>query len=404
MEHKHWLTIIGIGDDGWEGLGPKARKAIEEAQTIIGGRRHIDMLPAGDQKREIWPSPIKPYLDEFIKRKDEQICVLASGDPMFYGVGSHLARRLAPEEMRIIPHISTFAIICARMRWPETETVLVTACGRPVEQLHPELFDKARIVLYSAGSETPAEAAALLTKRGFGESLISVFEHVGGRSEKRREFTAAALTENEEFAALNSLAIECIAGKGANIWAKTPGLPEAAFDTDGQITKRDVRAPTLARLSPRPGELLWDIGSGSGSIAIEWMRAAHAARAIAIEARADRAARIARNASQLGVPKLQIAQAKAPEALHNLAPPDAIFIGGGVTKKDMIETCWNALKPGGRLVANTVTLESEQVLFSAQQKYGGQLVQISISHAAPIGGFSGWKPARPVTQWSITKE
>ncbi len=397
-----WLNIIGIGEDGWEGLSEAAQNAVLDADSVIGGARHLAMIPRTKNVEE-WPSPIKSYLNAVLARRGENICVLATGDPMFYGVGARLARLVPREEMRIFTHLSAYALICAAMGWSEPDCTLVTACGRPVEQLNAALFDNARIVFYSADETTPAEAVKLLIERGFGESQITLFENTGGPKEARHEFTPLTFPQDREFSRLNALAIECKAAPDAAIYAKTPGLPESAYETDGQITKRDVRAAALARLSPRPGELLWDIGAGSGSIGIEWMRAAHEASAIAIEASEKRAERISTNAARLGVPKLKIVNAKAPAALAGLTPPDAIFIGGGLSQKAMLKTCWQALKPGGRLCANGVTLETETSLFAALQKYGGEMTRIEVSHAGPIGSFMGWKPARPVTIWSVTK-
>ncbi len=397
-----WLTIIGIGEDGWDGLSLAAREAVMAADAVIGGKRHLAMIPRTEGLEE-WPSPMKRYLGELIKRKGENICVLASGDPMFYGIGTHIARLVKRSEMRIFTQISAFAHICAAMGWSEPDTRLITACGRPVEHLHPALFDKARIVFYSADETTPQAAAKLLTRRGFGASTIALFENVGGPRQNRHDFTAVTLPADMAFSRLNALAIECIAAPEAKIYSTSPGLPDSAFDSDGQLTRREIRSAALARLSPRPGELLWDIGAGAGSIAIEWMRAAFESTAIAIEADAARAHRIAKNAASLGVPRLKVINAKAPEALGELPAPDAIFIGGGLSAGNMLETCWKALAPGGRLCANAVTIEGEAVLFAAQKQYGGEMLRMEISNAAALGRFTGWKPARPVSIWSITK-
>lgn len=400
---KVWVTVVGIGDDGWDGLNSEARQAVRSADTVIGGERHQSLIPPDIANYEAWPSPIKQLINKLPSRKGENICVLASGNPLFFGIGAHLSNVIPDDEIRIIPHLSAFTLICARLKWSEPDTACLTACGRPVENLHRALFDQARIVLYSSGPETPHEAARLLKKRGFGASRLVIFEHAGGPRERRTELRADSLEDSMAFAPLNSTAIECRSGEAACEYSTIPGLPEQAFDTDGQITKRDIRASALARLSPRPGQLLWDVGAGSGSIGIEWMRAAHEARAIAVEMNAERSTLIRRNANNLGTPRLQIVEGRAPEALNGLARPDAVFIGGGITAPDLTQLCWEALIPGGRIVANTVTLEGENALIKLHQNYGGELIRLSIEHAEPIGRFHGWKPARPIVQWSATK-
>lgn len=398
-----WLTVVGIGDDGWEGLGPEAQVAVRGAELLVGGERHLALVPEGPADRRPWPSPMSTLVEELANMRGRRICVLASGDPLLFGVGSQFARRLGAQDMRVIPHVSTFAAVCAHMLWPQPETRLVTLCGRPVETLHRELFDRTRLVVFSAGSDTPHAVAKLLCRRGFGESRITVLEHLGGADETVRTFTPADLDGDIAFAGLNSIAIDCVAGPEAEVLATVPGLPEDAFDHDGQITKREIRAITLAHLSPRPDALLWDIGAGSGSIGIEWMRAAPGARAIALEPRDDRAARARANAANLGVPKLTVIQGEAPDALSGLEAPDAIFVGGGLTAAGMVDQCWEALGPGGRMVANAVTLETEAVLLEAHRRLGGDLTRLSVSRADPVGRFTGWRPAMPVTQWAIVK-
>lgn len=402
-EPEPWLVVVGIGDDGWAGLGPAARAAVERADVLVGGARHLALVPAEGKTCESWPGDMRPFIDALVQRRGERICVLASGDPLLFGVGTLFARRLGTGDLAIIPHVSTFAVVCARMLWPQAETTLASVCGRPVEALHQELFDDARLVIFSADRQSPHQVAELLRDRGFGASRITVLEHLGGEDERLHAFRADNMPADVAFADLNALAVHCVAGAEARILSKAPGLPDDAFVHDGQITKREVRASTLALLSPRPGELLWDVGAGSGSIGIEWMRAAAHAQAIAVEARADRAARIAENAARLGVPRLRVVEARAPEALDGLAAPDAVFIGGGLTEPGVLEACWTALKPGGRLVANAVTLESEAVLLQAHGECGGDLVRLAAARADAVGGFTGWRPAMPVTQWSIVK-
>ena len=400
---KPWLTVVGIGDDGWEGLGPEARAAVRDAGLLVGGERHLALVREGPTDRRAWPSPMSTLVDELATMRGRRVCVLASGDPLLFGVGSQFARRLGRNDMRVIPHVSTFAAVCARMLWPQPETKLITLCGRPVETLHRELFGGARLVAFSADRTTPHAVARLLCKRGFGESRMTVLEHLGGADEAVRTFTATDIDDDVAFAGLNSIAVECTASADAEALATIPGLPDDAFDHDGQITKREIRAITLARLSPRPDALLWDIGAGSGSIGIEWMRAAPGARAIAVEPRQDRAARARANAANLGVPKLKVIESEAPDALSALDAPDAIFVGGGLTAAGMVDRCWEALGPGGRMVANAVTLETEAVLLETFQRLGGELTRLSVSRADPVGRFTGWRPAMPVTQWAIVK-
>ena len=403
VDTEPWLVVVGIGDDGWVGLGPEARAAVERADVLVGGERHLALVPSEGKACESWPRDMRPFIDTLVQRQGARICVLASGDPLLFGAGTLFARRLGASDLRIIPHVSTFAVVCARMLWPQAETALLSVCGRPVEVLHQELFDGARLVIFSADCQSPHKVAQLLRDRGFDASRITVLEHLGGSDERLRSFQADALPADTVFADLNALAVQCVAGSEARILSKSPGLPDDAFLHDGQITKREVRSSSLALLSPRPGELLWDVGAGSGSVGIEWMRAAAHAEAIAIEARADRAARIVENAGRLGVPRLRVVEARAPEALEGLTTPDAVFVGGGLTEPGLLEACWTALKPWGRLVANAVTLESEAVLLQAHAEQGGDLVRLAVARAEPVGGFTGWRPAMPVTQWSIVK-
>lgn len=396
------VTVVGIGEDGWGGLSPTARDALASAPEIIGSARQLALLPAGIAPMRPWPSPMSQSIDEIVAGS-RSVVVLASGDPLLYGIGATLARRLPPDALTVIPAVSSVALACARLGWDQATTALVSACGRPIAGLVPELFDGARIILLSADQATPHQAAVLLALRGFGPSMISVLEHLGGPEECIHSTTVADWPAEQRFAVLNLVAIEVRAEPEAHIFAKTPGLPDDAFEHDGQITKRDIRSATLARLSPRPGDLLWDIGTGSGSIAIEWLRAGAGTRAIGIDRNAARAARARSNAERLGVPRLQVIEGEVPSALDGLARPDAIFIGGGLTTPGIIEICWRALKPGGRLVANTVTLESEALLLAAFAARGGELVRLSIAHTDTLGGFTGWRPAMPVTQWAIEK-
>jgi precorrin-6Y C5,15-methyltransferase (decarboxylating) len=321
---------------------------------------------------------------------------------MHYGIGATLVRLLGPDAVTIIPAPSSMSLACARLGWPVEGTRILSAVGRPVARLVGWLTPGQRLLILSAGAETPAAVAETLTAAGYGSSAVTVLEQLGGPAERRSEHRAAELT-GHDFDALNIVAIDAVPDPGTRPLGRTPGLPDDAFDHDGQITKREIRAVSLARLAPRPGELLWDIGGGSGSISIEWMRAARAARAIAVERRADRAARIATNALALGVPDLHVVQGAAPAALDGLPTPDAVFIGGGGSDPAVLDVCWAALPTGGRLVANAVTLQTEAALVARCADIGGDLVRLEISHAVPIGRYTSWHPAHPVTQWTVVK-
>jgi precorrin-6B C5,15-methyltransferase / cobalt-precorrin-6B C5,C15-methyltransferase len=399
---NRWLTVVGIGEDGLDGLSPSSHALIDAAEVLIGGARHLAMLPEDDRECLPWPSPLRLLLDQIEAMRGRRVCVLATGDPMCFGIGSTLVRRIPLEEMLIIPAASALALACARMGWPEHEAELLTLHGRPMALLESYIQSRARLIILSNDAATPAKVAGLLTERGYGESLVTVLERMGGPAEHRLDGTAGAWPHppGED---LNTIAVDLVAGPDAMLRPLVPGLPDEAFINDGQLTKREIRATTLSSLAPTPHALLWDVGAGCGSVAIEWMRVDRRCRAIAIEPRADRRVMIAENATALGVPSLEIVEGTAPMALSDLATPDAIFIGGGASVDGVIETCWSALKPGGRLVANVVTLEGEAALLAHQANLGGALTRIAIQRAEPVGPFQGWRPLMPVTQWSVTK-
>ena len=349
-----WLTVVGIGEDGFKGLGRNARHALLRASRIIGGQRQLDLLPVCIRgERELWPSPFS--LEPLLARRFEPVCVLASGDPMFYGVGASLARQVAVDELLILPAPSSVSLAAARLGWPLQDVVTLSVVARPVVALNAHLASGVRLLVLSNDGQSPTAIAALLRASGFGPSRLSVFEHLGGAAERRIDGHAESW-QDPAIAALNLVAIDCLADANTPRLSRLAGLPDSAFKHDGQLTKRDVRAMTLARLAPTPGELLWDVGAGSGSIGIEWMRAHPSCRALAIEADAGRQQLIEHNRDALGVPGLQLIRGSAPQALAGLEAPDAIFIGGGVTRDGVLDTCWQHLRPGGRLVANAVTL------------------------------------------------
>ena len=396
-----WLTVVGIGEDGFKGLGKNARHALLRAAKIFGGQRHLDLLPPCIRgERQPWPSPF--CLESLLSHRGEPVCVLASGDPMFFGVGASLARQLPAAEMQTLPAPSSCSLAAARMGWPLQDVVTLSVVARPVAALNAQLSSGVRLLVLSNDGRSPAAIAALLRERGFGPSRLTVLEHLGGEAERRIDGIASDWNDSPS-ADLNLVAIECIAEPNTLRLSRLAGLPDSAFKHDGQLTKRDVRAITLARLAPVPGELLWDVGAGSGSIGIEWMRAHPGCRALAIEADEGRQALIEHNRDALGVPGLQLVRGNAPQALAGLERPDAIFIGGGVTREGVLDTCWSELKPGGRLIANAVTLQSEMTLMAWREQHGGELTRIHIAQAQPLGDFDTWRQALPITLLDVTK-
>ncbi|MVV51415.1 precorrin-6y C5,15-methyltransferase (decarboxylating) subunit CbiE [Pseudomonas sp. PB120] len=396
-----WLTVVGIGEDGYKGLGKNARQALLGASRIFGSPRQLDLLPVCLRgERLLWPSPFS--LEPLLALRGEPVCVLASGDPMFFGVGASLARQVPGDDMLILPAPSSCSLAAARMGWALQEVVTLSVVARPLAALNAHIFSGVRLLVLSNDGQSPGAIAALLRDRGFGPSRLSVLEHLGGATERRIDAIANDWTD-PVIADLNLIAIECIAEPDAPRLSRLAGLPDSAFRHDGQLTKRDVRAITLARLAPTPGELLWDVGAGSGSIGIEWMRAHPSCRALAIEADEGRQQLIEHNRDALGVPGLQLIRGSAPHALAGLERPDAIFIGGGVTREGVLEACWAALKPGGRLVANAVTLQSEMTLMAWREQHGGELTRIHIAQAQPLGDFDTWRQALPITLLDVVK-
>jgi len=398
-----WLTIVGIGEDGLAGLGDEAKAAIAGAELVFGGARHLELADAAIRgERHAWLSPFERSIEAVLAARGRQVAVLASGDPFFHGVGVTLCRRIARADMRVFPAPSSFSLAASRLGWALQDTACVSLHGRPIDLIRPHLHPGSRILALTSDSDGPAELAALLAESGFGASRLTVLEALGGTRERVSSHRADhfALTDADM---LNVCAVEVVAGEEARILPYTPGLDDGLFEHDGQITKREVRALTLSALAPRHGELLWDIGAGSGSIGIEWMLADPSLRAIAIEGHPERAACIRRNARGFGVPGLSVVEGTAPEALAGLAAPDAVFIGGGGSEAGVMEAALAGLKPGGRLVANAVTTEMEAVLLARHARLGGSLIRIDIARAAPVGQMTGWRPAMPVTQWRWVK-
>ena len=395
-----WLTVVGIGEDGVEGLAAAARTAIGRAALVVGGARHLRLaegLIRGE--RMAWPVPMRDGYGSILARAGEDVVVLASGDPFCFGVGSVLAEMVPAGELICLPALSAFALAAARLGWAQQDVVTLSFCGRPIEAIIPALQPGARILALSADGSTPADVAGLLAARGFGGSVLHVLEALGGAGERVRSGCGVPC----DVGALNMLGIEVVAGADAVVVPLSPGLPDEMFEHDGQLTKQEVRAVTLAALAPRAGEVLWDVGAGSGSVSIEWCllggQRGRGTRALAIEARADRAARAARNVAALGAIGVEVVTGVAPGVLAGLVRPDAVFVGGGLQGEGVLEAVWGALRPGGRLVANAVALDTQALLFEAQGRLGGTLTRVAVERLDQIGTMRAFRPAMAVVQW-----
>lgn len=386
-----WLSVVGIGEDGWAGLSPASQAMVWAAETLAGGARNLALVPEMHAERLSW-SGVDQLVAALQARRGRRVCVLASGEPLWFGIAATLTRSFASDEMVVLPHPGAFSLAAARLGWALQDVACLSTHGRPIESLAVHLAPGARLLILSRDGDSPAEVAALLRDRGYGAGAVTVFEHLGGPSERRLD---APL---QRCADLNVIAVQCRADPATRPLSRLAGLPDDAFRHDGQITKREVRAATLALLAPLPGELLWDIGAGCGSIAIEWMRAG--GRAVAIDKDAAHCAMTAVNAAWLGVPELRVVNGTAPQGLDGLdGSPDAVFIGGGVSRSGLLARCWQALRPGGRLVANVVTSEGEAALIAWHAAHGGDMVRLAITRLGFTGGFHGWRPLMPVTQY-----
>ncbi|WP_433698614.1 precorrin-6y C5,15-methyltransferase (decarboxylating) subunit CbiE [Nocardiopsis sp. CA-288880] len=396
------ITVVGIGADGWPGVPERLRGPVLAADTVLGGRRHLAMLPrAPGQRRLAWPSPLREGLPDLLASLEGRAVVaLASGDPLVSGIGSTLIDLLGADAVRVEPAVSSVALARARMGWPAEGSTVLSLVGRDPHLLMRDLAPGRRVLVLSSDAATPGTVAALLVGAGYGGSRMTVLGDLGAAAESRSGSTARdwLASPPEGVPRLHVLALELSGPAGRGLVA---GLPDDAFEHDGQLTKRDLRASALARLAPSPGQHLWDVGAGAGSVGIEWMRAHPSCTATAVEADAGRAGRIGRNADRLGVPGLRVVAGRAPDALEGLAPPDAVFVGGGATRPGVLDACLEALGPGGRIVVHGVTLETERLLADAYRSHGGELTRIAVETAAPIGAFTGWSPARTVTQWSL---
>lgn len=398
------VVVVGIGADGWDGLAPPARRAVAGAEVLLGSPRQLDLIgPEVRAERIEWPNPMLAGLPGlFHELRGRRVCALASGDPMFFGIGATLCRVLGPDRVRVLAQPSSASLACSRLGWALQDVTVLSGVGRPLDRLRGALAPGRRLLVLVADAGGPAVVASLLVEQGYGPSLLTALEQLGGSHEQIRR----ARADDWSHPAGDSLVlvgVECEPSPTLVPLAAVPGLPDEVYEHDGQLTKREIRAVTLARLAPLPGQLLWDVGGGAGSIAIEWMRAEPAARALAVERDPDRAERITRNAARLGVPDLEVVVGAAPAALSGLPTPDAVFIGGGVSTDGVLPACWAALPSGGRLVANSVTLQGERVLLEYHERHGGDLIRIEIQRAAPVGALTAWRPALPVTQLTVEK-
>nr|WP_218849046.1 precorrin-6y C5,15-methyltransferase (decarboxylating) subunit CbiE [Nocardioides perillae] len=398
------MVVIGVGADGWAGLSAPVRARVAAADVVLGGERHLAAVPSREgQLREPWPRPLRDGLPALLERHaDRSVVALASGDPLVSGIGSTLLRLLGPAAVEVVPAVSSIALARARMGWPAESCAVVSLVGRDAHALLREAVPGRRVLVLSADERTPGEVAALLDSVGLGDARLHVLGDLGGAAESRVDGVASSwAVDPADLPRLHVLALEVAGGPPVPLgW--TAGLPDEAYEHDGQLTKRDLRASALARLAPRPGEVLWDVGAGAGSVGIEWMRAHPACRTVAVEQHPERAARVARNAARLGVPALEVVTGRAPESLAGLPAPDAVFVGGGATAPGVLEACRAALRPGGRLVVHGVTLETESLLAAQRAAHGGELTRVAVETASAIGGFTGWTPARAVVQWAWT--
>lgn len=394
---------MGLGADGAGGLTENARRAIGNAEWVLGSARQLELVRALIHGESVtWPSPLSQGITRLFERRGQSTCVLGSGDPFLYGIGSTLAPQLLPGEFVCYPAPSSLSLAAARLGWALQDTAIVSLHGRELHNVIRYLQPGRRLLILSWDGRTPAELAVLLSARGFGPSILTVFEELGGPNERRRSSAANAFAM-DAVGTLNLIALEPRPTPGTFCLPCRASLPDAAFEHDGQLTKREIRSVTLSALEPHPGGHLWDVGAGSGSIGIEWMLSHPACRATAIEQDRARFERILRNARALGVPELQIIHAAAPAGLTELPPPDAIFVGGGALEPGLFEHCLGVLRPGGRLVANAVSIETEARLVALHAAHAGELFRLSIAEAAPLGQLTCFRPALTVVQWRFTK-
>jgi precorrin-6Y C5,15-methyltransferase (decarboxylating) len=393
-----WLTIVGIGEDGSDGLSTASRDALAQADLVVGSSRHLALLPALSCETRSWPVPFGAGIPALLAERGRRVVMLASGDPFWFGAGSVIARHLDPTEWIAHPAPSSFALAAARLGWPIDATPCLGLHAAPFARLRPLIVPGQRALVLVRDGAAVGALAAYLCEQGFGASELHILEALGGPRERIRHATAATLAFDD---IAHPVAVGIgFAGDGATL-PSTAGRADDWFEHDGQISKRPIRALTLSALAPRPGETLWDIGTGSGSIAIEWLLAHPANQAIGFEADPVRAERARANAARLGVDRLLMVEGRAPDCLDGHDVPHAVFVGGGLSQA-LLETLWSRLPAGTRLVANAVTLESEALLAHSHHAKGGTLLRIELAEAAPIGPRRGWKASYPIVQWSVT--
>jgi precorrin-6Y C5,15-methyltransferase (decarboxylating) len=397
-----WLSIVGIGEDGLDGLSAAARRLLAGADLVAGGRRHLALVASLDKPTFEWETPFAASITKLLAHRGKRVVALSSGDPFWYGAGSVLAEGIPAAEIAVVPAPSSFAWAAARLRWRLEETITLGLHARPIELLRPHLRTGARLIVLARDGAASAQIAAYLNGVGFGPSRLTILEALGGPRERIRSAATTGFAWDDIKSPV-AVAIEAVAEPGAIVIPRVAGLPDELFSHDGQLTKREIRAVSLSSLAPRGGELLWDVGAGAGSIGIEWLLAHPANRAIGIEAREERLGMARANAHSLGVPHCDLRLGTAPEALRGLPTPDAVFVGGGAGDDGVLDTVWQALPPGGRLVVNSVTLETEAILIGRLARHGGALLRLAVERAAPVGGLTGWRAAMPVVQWSVTK-
>lgn len=397
MAEAPWLTILGLGEDGPAGLTDASRAALEAAEVVMGPARHLALLPGLAAERLEWPVPFADGVPALMGYRGRRVVMLASGDPFWFGAGTVVTRELSAGEWVALPGTSCFSLAAARLGWGLEGVACLGLHAAPLSRLRPMLAPGARAVATLRDGAAVAELAAYMAGEGFGASALTVLEALGGPRERVRRVTAEGYAL-EDVQHPVAVAIE-VAGDGAVLGAAS-GRADQWFAHDGQITKRPVRALALSALAPRPGELLWDIGAGSGSIGIEWLLSHPSLRAIGFEGHPERAARARENALRLGVDRLVIAEGRAPEVLQGQPLPDAVFIGGGLSQA-LLDQLYAVLTPGTRLVAHAVTLESEAMLAMAHAAKGGSLLRVEMAESQPLGSRRGWKSAYPIVQWSV---
>ncbi len=398
MAPSAWLTIVGLGEDGFDGLSTAARRALAEAELVAGSARHLALSPGLTGETLEWPVPFADGVARLLAHRGRRVVMLASGDPFWFGAGTSLARHLGREEWVSYPAPSTFSLAASRLGWALQDTACLGLHAAPLERLRPHLAPGRRVLALLRDGDAVADLAGYLDVLGFGASTLHVLEALGGSRERLRSVRAGDYAL-EDVAHPVAVGIDP-AGDGI-VLPLCSGLPDDLFEHDGQLTKRPVRALALSALAPRPGEILWDIGAGSGSISIEWLLAHPANRALAIESDAARAMRAKANAARLGVDRIEVLTARVPQGLPDGPLPDAVFVGGGVSEA-LLEALWAMLRDGTRLVAHAVTLESEALLARWHGLKGGSLLRIELADAVPLGQRNGWRARYPVVQWSVT--